>query len=79
MPPESVLLSCYHLLQFHSDGRAAALLQRAYQLLMAKANKLQAHDLRHSFLYQVKTHRELLALTPEILHAGQPSDDNATR
>lgn len=79
MPPESVLLSCYYILQYHSDGRAAALLQRAYQLLMAKANKLQAPDLRHSFLYQVKTHRELLALAPEILHPGQPSAGNASK
>ena len=72
IPPESVLLACYHILHVHSDGRAAALLQRAYQLLMAKANKLQNHDLRHSFLYQIKTHRELLALTQEVLHTGQP-------
>lgn len=62
-PSEGVLLACYRVLQFHSDGRAEPLLQRAYQLLMTKANKLQADELRHSFLYEVKPHRELLALT----------------
>lgn len=78
MLPESVLLACYHVLQVSNDGRAAALLQRAYQLLMAKANKLEAHDLRHSFLYQIKTHRELLALTQEILPAEQLADGQTT-
>lgn len=67
VPPESVLLSCYRVLQAHSDGRAAALLQRAHQLLMAKADQLQDRDLRHSFLYQVKVHRELVALAQGIV------------
>lgn len=61
-PPESVLLTCYRVLHVHNDRRAEALLQRACHLLLAKADKLQDLDLRHSFLSQVKTHRELLAL-----------------
>lgn len=61
-PPESVLLACYRVLHVHSHRRAEALLQRACQLLLAKADKLQDRELRHSFLYEVKTHRELLTL-----------------
>lgn len=61
-PPEGVLLACFYLLQQQNDLRTRTILQRAYSALMAKADKIQDTLLRHSFLYAIKTHQELLTL-----------------
>ena len=62
LPPEGVLLACFHVLQQQKDRRALPILQRAYAALIAKAARIQEATLRHSFLQEIKTHRELLTL-----------------
>lgn len=69
-PPESVLLACYHILRRQNDPRALPILQRAYEALIAKAAKIQETALRHSFLQEVKTHRELLTLHQHLFRAN---------
>jgi len=62
LPPEGVLLACFHVFQQQKDRRALPILQRAYAALIAKAARIQEATLRHSFLQEIKTHRELLTL-----------------
>lgn len=69
-PPESVLLACYHILRRQNDPRALPILQRAYEALIVKAAKIQETALRHSFLQEVKTHRELLTLHQHLFSAN---------
>jgi tetratricopeptide (TPR) repeat protein len=51
--------------------RAKAILQAAYQLVLARAEKITDPDLRQSFLEQVAVNREIVAEYARILGAAQ--------
>jgi ADP-ribose pyrophosphatase YjhB (NUDIX family) len=53
-------LTCYRVLGADQDPRAEELLKTAHGLLQEQAAKITDEQLRHSFLENVATHRELV-------------------
>jgi len=58
--PFGIYLTCYRILQACGDPRASQLLENAYQDLQEQAAKIEDEELRHSFLNNVATHREIM-------------------
>ena len=58
--PFRVYLTCYHVLQAHSDSRAPTILQLAHELLQTRAATIGDERLRRLFLENVPAHRELV-------------------
>jgi DNA-binding SARP family transcriptional activator/predicted ATPase/Tfp pilus assembly protein PilF len=58
--PFQVCLTCYRVLGADQDPRAEELLKTAHGLLQEQAAKITDEQLRHSFLENVATHRELV-------------------
>ena len=61
-----VYLTCYHVLQAHSDSRAPNILQMAHELLQARAAAIGDERLRRLFLENVPAHRELVIASAVI-------------
>ena len=59
--PFLVSFSCYRVLEALEDDRIKPVLERAYLLLQAQAEKIQDEALRRSFLRNVAVHREIVA------------------
>jgi len=74
-----IYLTCYQVLQAHSDARAPALLTDACQLLNARANLLLDEETRQAFLFNVPAHqaprdasaRSRLELKPDTCTTGE--------
>jgi predicted ATPase/class 3 adenylate cyclase len=58
--PLRVYHTCYIFLEAIQSERAKAVLEIAYQLLMARLNNIQNELLRHTFLENIPHHREIL-------------------
>ncbi|MCP4994667.1 MAG: hypothetical protein GY934_12905, partial [Gammaproteobacteria bacterium] len=65
--PLPVYLHTYHCLQAQGDELAPQILAEAYQLLQARAAKIQDTDTRRSYLENVPEHREIGELYGEQL------------
>ena len=59
--PIRVYLTCYHSLKAANDPRAEKTLITAYNFLQERAERIQDHSLRQSFLDNVPSNRELMA------------------
>jgi hypothetical protein len=59
--PFWIYLTCYQILRASDDAQAAEVLEAAYQLLQARAEKIEKEELRRSFLENVAAHREIVA------------------
>lgn len=64
--PFRIYLTCYRVLQATDDHRATPLLAQANQRLQQFAALITDEPLRHSYLYNVPTHRALVWLTANI-------------
>jgi len=64
--PFRVYLSCYRSLRAAGDERAGPLLERARELLAARAARIMDENARRRFLEQAPSHRELLREEEEI-------------
>lgn len=64
--PLRVYLTCYQVLHAAGDTRAKDLLETAYALLQEQAAKISDDAMRHSFLYNVPYHREIVAMWAEV-------------
>jgi tetratricopeptide (TPR) repeat protein len=60
--PLRIYLTCYHALVDNHDSRAVQVLERAYRMLMAQADRLDNVTERKSFLSNVAVHREIVKL-----------------
>jgi tetratricopeptide (TPR) repeat protein len=60
--PARVYLTCYSILQASQDPQADEILGKANEFVMERANKIMDEDLRHSYLFQVPTHREIIRI-----------------
>jgi tetratricopeptide (TPR) repeat protein len=60
--PLRVYLTCYLALKDNNDPRAPQILDQAYQMLMAQADKLENLTERGSLLTDVTVHREIISL-----------------
>jgi tetratricopeptide (TPR) repeat protein len=60
--PCRVYLTCYQVLRASGDERAEPLRETACRMLYERAAYIDDAALRHSFLYNVAAHRELLAV-----------------
>jgi tetratricopeptide (TPR) repeat protein len=58
--PFRVHLICYQVLHSAGDARAEPVLERAYNLLQARASRIPDEAVRRSFLEKVATHREIV-------------------
>jgi tetratricopeptide (TPR) repeat protein len=58
--PFQIYLTCYRVLQAIGDCRAHFVLDQGYALLAEQARAIEEPTLRHAFLYNVTTHRELV-------------------
>lgn len=58
--PMRIYLACYEVLAAVGNGRAAAVLSEAHQLLMERAAKIEDSDLREMFLEAIPVHHMLL-------------------
>ena len=52
--------ACYQVLVRCQDRRAPLVLRQGYRILQQRAAQIKQDDLRESFLYQVRAHREIL-------------------
>lgn len=57
-----ILLICYRVFNANGDTRSVPVLQKAYDLLMERANKYEKEEDRHSFLFNVKSNNEIVVL-----------------
>jgi hypothetical protein len=57
-----IYLICYRALKENDDPRAPQVLEQAYNMLMAQADKLENTAERHSLLSNVAVHREIISL-----------------
>ena len=64
------LLPAYQILVANGDGRAAAILQQAWSIILRYAEKISDPDLRHSFLANVSPHRQV----QQLIEAPQLDD-----
>jgi tetratricopeptide (TPR) repeat protein len=64
--PFWIYLTCYHALRAHADPRAAYVLETARSLLKERAAMTDDKAMRRSFLENVSSHRELLALIATV-------------
>lgn len=62
--PLRVYLTCYQVLQAAGDGRAAAILNEAYNLLQERATGIENPALREKYVTAVPFHREIGQLWP---------------
>ena len=53
-------LTCYQVLKANHDLRAHGLINEAYELLQKQASKITDENLRHSFLNNVATNRDIV-------------------
>lgn len=60
--PQEIYLTVVTVLDGLNDDRAGTWLQRAHDLIMADANRIQDETLRRSYLNNVPACRSLLAL-----------------
>lgn len=59
--PFRIYLICYRILRDTQDARAKEILNTAHSLLQEQAVKISDETLRHSFLANVQTHREVIS------------------
>lgn len=64
--PFRIYLTCYQLLAAEYDPRAEDVVQKAYQLLQERANKIGDVGRQRSFLQNVPFHREIVAQYGEL-------------
>ncbi|MEM7539335.1 MAG: tetratricopeptide repeat protein [Chloroflexota bacterium] len=60
MNPFRTYLSCYHVLNANHDPRAADILNKAYTMLQAWADRIENPEWRRSFLENVPENREIV-------------------
>jgi len=58
--PLRVHLICFRVFEAVNDGRATEVLRRAHAQLQEKALKIVEEEVRHLFLENITTHRELI-------------------
>jgi predicted ATPase/class 3 adenylate cyclase/Tfp pilus assembly protein PilF len=68
--PFRVHLVCYRVLRSDGDTRAEAVLERAYDLLQARAETIPDEATRWSFVTNVTVHREIVREYEEVLGSG---------
>ncbi|MFN2302132.1 MAG: tetratricopeptide repeat protein, partial [Anaerolineales bacterium] len=64
--PARIYLTCYHVLLANKDPRADDILSKAHSLLKERAVIIEDPALRRSFLENVATHREILAIHQQL-------------
>ena len=60
--PARVYLTCYQVLEAAQDGRAIQVLEAGYRIIQKRASKMDSAASRQSFLENVPSNRELVAL-----------------
>jgi tetratricopeptide (TPR) repeat protein len=63
--PVRILMTCYDVLKGEGDGRAAALLQQAHQLLQKQAASIMDEAMRQRFLQLVPLHQKIITIISE--------------
>ncbi len=77
--PFRVYLTCYQVLQAKQDSRTNVVLKRAYKLLQGQAIKIGTETtMRHSFLENISTHREIVHLYEAQQRGDEASQASAS-
>jgi tetratricopeptide (TPR) repeat protein len=63
--PVRILMTCYDVLKGEGDGRAAAILQQAHQLLQKQAASIMDEAMRQRFLQLVPLHQKIITIISE--------------
>ena len=66
-----IYLTCYQVLRACDEPKAQDILSTTYHLLQERAAKIRDEEMRHSFLENVATHREIMA--EYDIHFSSPS------
>jgi predicted ATPase len=62
--PFRIYLSCHQVLGAHNDPRAAEILRQAQYLLQERADRIRDEEMRHTFLNNVRVHRDIRNASP---------------